>query len=92
MNIYMPPISQAITRGLTDKDSIDVLKNYAESWVRKKLLLEKANENIPSDDPAISKKVDDYRESLVLYEYEKALVNKKINSNVPPDELQFWSR
>ena len=79
-----------LTKGLKGKDSIDVLKNYADNWVRKKLLLQKAKENIPEDDLGITKKVEDYRASLVLYEYEKALINKRLDTAVSQKELDDW--
>ena len=81
---------QGLTKGLKGKDSVEVLKNYADNWVRKKLLLQKAQENIPEDDPAIARKVEDYRASLMLYEYEKALVNKKLDTAVSQNELDQW--
>ncbi len=77
----------AITRGLSGKDSVEALKSYAESWIRKKLLLQKAEENIPEDDAGIVRKVEDYRESLVLYEYEKALISKRLDTVIKDDEL-----
>lgn len=81
---------QSLTKGLKGRDSLDVLKNYAESWVRKKLLLQKALENIPEDDLGITKKVEDYREALLLYEYEKALINQKLDTTIKSQELNTW--
>jgi len=81
---------QALTKGLKGKDSLDVLKNYAENWARKKLLLRKALENIPEDDLGITKKVEDYRETLLLYEYEKALINQKLDTAIKQQELNDW--
>jgi hypothetical protein len=81
---------QALTKGLKGNDSLEVLRNFAESWVRKKLLLQKAVENIPEDDLGVTKKIQDYRESLVLYEYEKALINKKLDTVIRADELNAW--
>ncbi len=81
---------QGITKGVKGKDSVDMLKNYATSWVRKKLLLQKAKENIPEDDLGITKKVEDYRSTLFLYEYEKALINKKLDTAVSPKEMADW--
>ena len=78
---------QGLTKGLKGRDSIEVLKSYADSWVRKKLLLQKAKENIAEDDPNIAKKIEDYRATLLLYEYEKALVNKKLDTAVTQQEL-----
>jgi hypothetical protein len=81
---------QALTKGLKGNDSLEVLRNFAESWVRKKLLLQKAVENIPEDDLGVTKKIQDYREALVLYEYEKALINKKLDTVIRADELNAW--
>ena len=81
---------QGLTKCLKGKDSTSVLKNYADSWVRKKLLLQKAIENIPEDDISIAKKVEDYKASLLLYEYEKALINKKLDTTVTQKELDEW--
>jgi hypothetical protein len=79
-----------LTRGLTGADSAMALKNYAESWVRKRMLLQKANENISDDDAGITKKVEDYRETLLLYEYEKALINQKLDTSFSQDQLNQW--
>ena len=81
---------KALTRGLKGKDSVDVLKNYAVEWVRKKLLLQKAVDNIPEDDIGITKKVEEYRQSLLLYEYEKALINQKLDTVVKAEEMRDW--
>jgi hypothetical protein len=78
---------ETLTRGLKGKDSIDVLRNYAESWVRKKLLLQKATDNIAEEDVGITKKVEDYRENLLLYEYEKALLSQKLDTAFTLAEL-----
>lgn len=77
---------QSLTRGLKGQDSLSALKSYAENWVRKKLLLQKAIENIPEDDIGINKKVEDYREALLLYEYEKALINDKLDTTIRREE------
>ncbi len=81
---------QSLTKGLKGEDSLEVLKSYAENWTRKKLLLQKAIENIPEDDVGVTKKVEEYRESLLLYEYEKALINQKLDTAIKQKELTDW--
>ena len=54
---------QSLTKGFTGPDSTEILRSYAESWVRKKLLLKKAIENIPEDDLNITRKIEDYRKA-----------------------------
>lgn len=77
----------AVTKGLHGKDSLAALKAYAENWMQKKLLLQKAKENIEEDDAGINRKVEEYRETLLLYEYEKAYIYSKLDTAVKLDEL-----
>lgn len=79
-----------LTRGLKGKDSTEAIKNYAENWVRHNLLLQKAMENIPGDDITITQKVENYRNDLILYEYEKALINQKLDTVIKPEEMNEW--
>jgi hypothetical protein len=58
--------------------------------VRRKLLLKKAEENVPSDELGLDKKVEDYRQSLLLYEYEKELINQKLNKGVSQEEIDSF--
>lgn len=87
--LYVSDVSAA-TRGLHGKDSLEAIKKYAESWVRKKLLLQKAKENIAEEDVSIAKKIEDYKEALLLYEYEKELIEQKLDTNVRIEELKNW--
>jgi len=81
---------QQLTKGLSSSDSLQVLKNYAETWVRKKLLLQKAKDNISEDDVSIARNIEDYKEVLLLHEYEKELIQQKLDTAVNAQQLQDW--
>lgn len=85
-----PSDVEGITKGLSGDDSLRVLKAYTLKWVRAQLLLQKAKENIPDDDAGIMKKVEDYREQLLLYEYEKALIADKLDTVVKNSDLEKY--
>ena len=85
--LYLSDIT-GMTRNMPSKDSIAFISNYSESWVRRKLLLKKAEENVPYDELGIDKKVEEYRQSLLLYEYEKELINQKLDKGVSDAEIQ----
>jgi hypothetical protein len=76
--------------GLSPKDSLTFMINYAESWTRRKLLLRKAEEYVPLDELGIAKKVEEYRQSLILYEYEKELINQKLDKAIPEQEIAAY--
>ena len=90
--LYMSEISPLL-KNVPHQDSAAFVINYAESWVRRKLLLKKAEENVPSDELGIDKKVEDYRQSLLLYEYEKGLINQKLDKAVSDTEIEnFYTK
>ncbi len=81
---------EGVTKGLSGEDSVKVLKAFAEKWVRQQMLLQKAKENIPDDDPGIMRKIEDYRQHLTLYEYEKALIAGKLDTSIKATEVQKY--
>ena len=85
--LYLSDISTLI-KNVPHEDSAAFIVNYADSWVRRRLLLKKAEENVPSDELGIDKKVEDYRQSLLLYEYEKGLINQKLDKGVSDTEIE----
>jgi hypothetical protein len=90
--LYLSDIS-ALIKNVPHEDSSAFIAHYAESWVRRKLLLKKAEENVPSDELGIDRKVEDYRQSLLLYEYEKGLINQKLNKSVSDEEIEdFYTK
>ena len=81
---------EPFTKGLKGQDSLNAIKAYTESWIRKKLLLRKAIDNISDEDVTIARKLEDYKESLLLYEYEKALIGRKLDTVISNLELTNW--
>ena len=59
--------------GVSPEDSTLIINAYVERWVREQLLMQKAEENIPKD-LNLNKLVNDYRESLILNNYERLLI------------------
>ena len=88
---YLYPSSLfSLTRGLSPKDSARLVKDYAESWTRRKLLVAKALNYIDAEKSEIYQKTEDYKSSLVLYEYEKALIGEKLDTSVSEQELSDY--
>ena len=84
--LYLSDISEML-KNVAPKDSADFIEHYAESWARRKLLLKKAEENVPAGELGLDKKVEEYRQSLLLYEYEKGLINQKLDKGVGDAEI-----
>lgn len=70
-------------------DSAAVIKNYAQDWLKKHILLEKAEENI-SNRSSIDNLVEEYRKSLIIYEYQKAYLNERLDTVVSNNDIEVY--
>ncbi len=87
--LYLSDI-QPLVQGVSKEDSAKLVNAYAESWVKKNLMLKKAQEYISEEESGIAKKVEDYRESLILYEYEKELIQQKLDESVTDRDISDY--
>jgi len=73
-------------------DSSRLIASYVESWVRKQLLLQKAQSEIGPDDPEIQARVEEYTNFLIVQKYKEAYINE-LAALVPEEEelLDFYA-
>ncbi|MGB0882586.1 MAG: hypothetical protein ACPGSO_06500 [Vicingaceae bacterium] len=69
-------------------DSMLIVNNYIENWVKDNLILNKAEENLAEKQKDVSKQLEDYRRSLIVYTYEKELIKKRLDTSVLGYEIQ----
>ncbi|MCF8236922.1 MAG: peptidyl-prolyl cis-trans isomerase [Saprospiraceae bacterium] len=84
--LYYSDMASMIYDGVTPEDSILIVNAYVERWVREQLLMQKAEQNIPKD-LNLNKLVNDYRESLILNNYERLLIDSQLDSTVSEAQL-----
>lgn len=87
--LYLSDLEQVL-KNVAKEDSAKFVLNYTTNWARKKLLVKKAEENISAGDIDLEEKVEEYRQSLLLYEYEKELISQKLDNAVTDAEIQTY--
>lgn len=68
-------------------DSAEVTQNLINSWVKKKLLMQKAEVNMPSKNDELEILVSRYREDLYINSFKKALLAKELDTIVSNDDI-----
>lgn len=63
-------------------DSIVVVNNYVNTWVRQTLMLYQAENNLPAENAAVERQLENYRRSLLIFAYEQEFVAQKLDTNV----------
>ncbi len=87
--LYLSELKDMIPPQLSPEDSLEMLEAFVNRWVREAVLMEEAERAIPKD-LNIDKLVRDYRASLIRHNYEKRLVEQKLDSVVTPAEVQAF--
>jgi hypothetical protein len=88
--LYQSDLKGIIKKGMSSVDSISLIKSYIDKWIRRELLIEKAELNLTSDDKDVDKEIEDYRASLLIYRYEQGLINQKLDTIVRDDEIEKY--
>ncbi|MBE9467339.1 MAG: hypothetical protein IMY72_03335 [Bacteroidetes bacterium] len=89
-NLYLSELKEVIPKNSTPEDSVKFIKNYVDNWMIKQLLLQKAELNLTDEQKDLSKLLDDYRTTLLVYKYEQQLINQKMDTIVTDEEINSY--
>lgn len=85
--LYESDIKSLIKNTKSAKDSADLVNSYIDSWIRKQMMLDKAQTYLPADQQDLEQQVRDYKESLLIFRYENELTRQKLDTTVTDSEL-----
>lgn len=88
--LYLDNIKDIVPQGTSSKDSIERLKKYIDNWVHEALVIQKAEDNLTDEQKDVEKQLQDYRNSLITYIYEKELVKQKLDTTVSAQEIEEY--
>jgi len=79
-------VEENIPAGLSKEDSVLAAEHYIHSWVSNVLIYNIALRNL-NDRDNIDRLVEDYRQSVLIYQYEEQLVNEKLSNDIDEQVL-----
>lgn len=88
--LYESDIRGVVPAGTARKDSVVLVQSYIDSWVRKQLVIRQAERNLTQKQQDFSKALEEYRSSLLVFAYESALVNQKLDTLVTEREIEQY--
>jgi len=88
--LYESELAGLVAPGTSATDSLNLTKNYIESWIKRKILIHQAEKNLSEDQMDFSKQLDDYRTSLVVYAYENKLIAQRLDTVVDENEIRLY--
>jgi hypothetical protein len=88
--LYESDLKGVIPQGTTAKDSISLARNYIDHWIRQRLIIHQAANNLTSEQMDFTQKLENYRNSLIIYAYENELVKQKLDTLVTDEEIENY--
>jgi hypothetical protein len=89
--LYYDEIPQLIQHGINDADSVAIIQNYINKWAKRRLLLQKAEDNLsPELKNIIEQQIEETRTNLVIYQYQQQMILEKMDTVVTDTELQNY--
>lgn len=88
--LYKSEVSRAVPYGLLPKDSAQIAQEYIDQWIRRNLVLKRAENNLTEEQKDVNQQIEDYRASLLIYAYERELVRQKLDTVVSQTEIEAY--
>jgi len=88
--LYLEDIQSIIPYGVTKEDSILIIKDKIELWVKKQAMLNMAEINLNETQKDVDRIVLDYRASLLIDRYKQEFLKQKLDTIVSEKEIEDY--
>lgn len=88
--LYSGDLGEIVPPGTSKKDSVNIVKGYVENWVRQQVVLKRAEDNLDDERKDVENRLEEYRNSLITYIYERELIMQKLDTSVSDDEIEKY--
>jgi hypothetical protein len=88
--LYVNDLKGLIPQGISPRDSIQFCQSYINKWVHTQLLLQQAEKNLPEEKLDFQKRLEEYKNSLIIYQYENEYVRQNMDTVVTQQEIDHY--
>jgi hypothetical protein len=88
--LYPSDITNLTSRKMSKEDSALVVNNYINNWINEMLLIHKAELNLKEEQKNFDKQLQNYRKSLLIYEYEKKIIQQRLDTTVSLEAIEDY--
>jgi hypothetical protein len=88
--LYVSDLEGVVPKGSSAADSNSIVKKYIQHWTEEQILLHQAQNNLGEKQLELNKQIEDYKNSLIIYAYEKEVVRQKLDTIVSDSDVQHY--
>ena len=90
--LFLSEVVSGLPSGLSPEDSVAMVKDYIDSWVKERLILHEAEHNLTLREKNFDKQLEDYRRSLLINTYYDKLVSDTNMYVITDQEVEAFER
>ena len=80
-------VAEVIPDDISKEDSMAMAEDYINKWIKQQLLVQKAEENLSVDQKNLTRELEEYRNSLIIYRYKNELMKQRMDTTVTEDQI-----
>ena len=88
--LYDRDLKNIVPKGASHQDSITIIHSYINNWLKQHVVLQKAEDNLNEQQKNVHNELEEYRNSLITYIYERQLVSEKLDTSVNEQEIEKY--
>ena len=88
--LHWSDLRQVVPVEVSAEDSAATAQAYINNWLHQQVELRQAEKNLAASEKEFENELKDYRNSLLLYAYEQALVRQKLDTVISAQEVQDY--
>jgi len=88
--LYRSQLTGMVNPETTAQDSIQIINQYVENWVRRQILLQQAEFEPDNQMPGIEQQLQDYKESLLIHNFEQQMLGAFADTLINQDEVASY--
>jgi uncharacterized protein YaeQ len=88
--LYPSDLKRIIANTVNPADSAAKVSGYIDSWIKKQLILSKAELNLTDDEKDVENQLEDYRASLLIYKYKQNYIEQKLDTTIEDASIQGY--
>lgn len=88
--LYPSDVIEIFPVNISQNDSLRILNNFVDKWIKKQLLVEKAELNLTEEQKDVHNQIEEYRSSLLIFKYEQSLILQKLDTVITQAEIEEY--
>lgn len=88
--LYTEDLEVILPEECTPEDSLIKVNSYIDLWVKKQLMVQKAEMYLTEEQADIESKVEDYKNSLLIHKYKEKFIEQKLDTNITSEEIKEY--